>query len=131
MHDTGRPLSGHRVLVVEDDYFISQEVRSVLMDAGAEVEGPFGTLKHALSAVKRDGFDLAVLDLNLRGASGYPVAASLKEAGVPFIFASGYTGSSVPEEWRDVPNCGKPCRAERLVAMLASVIGQRAISTTR
>ena len=37
------PLAGLRVLVVEDDYFIADEICSTLRAGGAEVLGPYMT----------------------------------------------------------------------------------------
>jgi len=34
--------------------------------------------------------DLAILDVNLDGVKSFPVADTLVERGVPFIFATGY-----------------------------------------
>ena len=41
------PLRGARVLVVEDEYYIADDLRRALEAAGAEVVGPFSTIEKA------------------------------------------------------------------------------------
>jgi hypothetical protein len=37
-------LQGRRVLVVEDEYFIAQDISNALLQVGAEIVGPASTL---------------------------------------------------------------------------------------
>jgi CheY-like chemotaxis protein len=57
-----------------------------------------------------DGASLhvALLDINLRGEMVYPVAARLRERGVPFIFMTGYAPEGVSKEFNDAPILKKP-----------------------
>ena len=74
-------LAGYRVLVVEDEYFLAAEIEDALTEAGAEV---IGTLAQALEQVKRDAFDVVILDINLRGETSFPIADALAERSMPF-----------------------------------------------
>src|SRR5690349_18103981 len=65
VHDT--PLSGLRVLVVEDDYFIADELCSTLRNNGAEVLGPSPDIEQSLDLIRSQRIDCAVLDINLHG----------------------------------------------------------------
>jgi len=108
-----------RVLVVEDDYFIAMELCRNLEAAGAEVVGPVGRVGEALAQIARsDGLDGALLDLNLHGAMAFPVADKLCERGVPFVFATGYDGSVIPERYREVPRCRKPVELQSISTVL-------------
>ena len=71
--------SGHRVLVAEDEYFLAGEIEYALVRAGADVIGPPGNVEHALRQVEANGFDLAVLDINLGRDLAYPIADALNE----------------------------------------------------
>lgn len=108
-------LAGYRILVIEDEYFIARELEMLLQTKGAEVIGPFGNVDQAMEQVKCDGFEVAVLDINLQGAEGYPVADELKRQGVPFVFASAYNEDRIPLRFADVHLWQKPYNELALV----------------
>jgi CheY-like chemotaxis protein len=56
---------------------------------GHGVRGPCESVTEALAAVEADGFDLAILDVNLKGESVWPVATALRAKGVPFVLCVG------------------------------------------
>ena len=101
-------LQGCRVLVVEDEYFIADDLAAALVAAGAEVVGPAPTVDAALALLERQRVDCAVLDVNLRGQMAFPLADELRRWGVPFVFATGYDASVVPAQYRDVARWQKP-----------------------
>ena len=47
-------LGGVRVLVVEDEYFIAQDLRSSLEAAGASVVGPVGDVAAGMALLKSE-----------------------------------------------------------------------------
>jgi CheY-like chemotaxis protein len=118
-------LTGYRVLVVEDEYFIAAEIEDALTQAGAQVVGPISGVEEALRQVRGDGFDLAVLDLNLRGDLAYPVADALQERGVPFLFASAYQPTEMPASYRLHRLLSKPYDSRILVEALAEILLDR------
>jgi CheY-like chemotaxis protein len=87
-------LHGRRVLVVEDEALVAMLMEDGLVDAGAEVVGPAGSVDEALGLIEQvtcdGGLNAAVLDMNLEGATVLPVADRLAALGVPFVFATGY-----------------------------------------
>jgi CheY-like chemotaxis protein len=102
-----------RVLVVEDEYVIALDLASALAELGAEVIGPVPSVDQALSVIREHAgeLDAAVLDINLGSETAYPVAELLRERRVPFVFATGYDGWSIPDAYGDVPRCFKPVDA--------------------
>src|SRR5574338_1291615 len=104
----GLELSGKRVLLVEDEYYIADDLRRTLNAAGADVVGPFSTVAKACDAVEEVTFDCAVIDLNLHGESAVAVADRLVEKGASFAIATGYGSSAVPDRLKDVPRIEKP-----------------------
>jgi hypothetical protein len=65
-------------LIVEDDYFMADELRVALQQAGADVVGPVGRVSEARDLLERDGpIHGAVLDINLAGEMMFDVADSL------------------------------------------------------
>lgn len=116
------PLTGRKVLVVEDDYMIALDMRRSLAELGAEILGPAGRVEEALrligGAARIDG---AVLDVTLHGAMVFPVADALRERGVPFVFATGYEFSSLPPRFAEVPHFEKPVDPLTIARCLASL----------
>ena len=105
------PVEKRRILVVEDEYFLAQDMIQGLRAEGAEVVGPAGAVCDALDLIGATArIDAAVLDLNLRGELAYPVADALTERGVPFVFTTGYDQSYIPERYNGVARFEKPVR---------------------
>lgn len=102
------PISGQRILLVEDEALIAIMMKDVLSDLGLTVVGPLGTLAQALAAAGRDQVDGAILDLNLGGEAVYPVADALARRGVPFIFVTGYGAATIDRRYAHVPALEKP-----------------------
>ena len=102
-------LSGRRVLLVEDDYFIVDDMVRAFRASGADVIGPVPSVEGALDLIAETAhLDGAVLDINLRGEMVYPVADALRERGVPFVFATGYDQAVIPPRYAEVTRCEKP-----------------------
>lgn len=107
-----------RVLLVEDDYFIAEEMKRTFQAAGVEVVGPVATVGGALLLVEGGHLDGAVLDINLQGELAYPVADLLRERSVPFVFATGYDQSVIPARFGDTVRCEKPVSPATLARAL-------------
>lgn len=121
-----KPLSGCRVLVVEDEYMIADELQIELGSVGATVLGPVGTVEEALALIAREHhIDGAVLDVNLRGEMGFPVADLLVERGVPFVLTTGYDASSIPARFGEIARCEKPVNMKRVTQAIGQVIHRR------
>jgi CheY-like chemotaxis protein len=113
-------LRGKRILLVEDEYLIAQDMARTFAAAGATVIGPAATLAEALRLVAASGtLDGAVLDINLRGEQVYPVADALITRGVPFVFATGYKSELIPPRFEHHRRCEKPCLPDQVAAVLA------------
>jgi CheY-like chemotaxis protein len=109
MTASAHSLTGRRVLLVEDDYFIAVDLKSWFEEGGAQVIGPVPSVDEALTLIARtDTIDGAVLDINLQDELVYPVADALQARGVPFLFATGYDPGSVPPPHGAVALCQKP-----------------------
>mgnify|MGYP004536334525 CR=1 FL=1 len=118
-----RTLRDCRVLVVEDEYMLADEIVQELTDAGAMVLGPVGTLKDAVDTIGlKPDIDGAILDANLRGEMVFPAADLLVALGVPFVFATGYDASVFPDRFKDVVRCEKPIDIRHLNNAIGRVI---------
>jgi len=116
-------LKGCRVLLVEDEYYIADDLGQRLSAHGAILLGPVPTLERALAVVQSAApIDGAVVDLNLRGQMAFPVVDALQERGVPFVFATGYNAVAIPDRYQHIPRWEKPYRLEELVQALPALI---------
>ncbi len=115
-------LARRRIMVVEDEYFLADDIAKALEGLGAEIVGPVPTRDQAFALLEAGPVDAAVLDINLKRQTVYPVADVLREHGVPFVFATGLAESSVPPAYRDVPLWEKPFKPEALARALPSLM---------
>ena len=114
------PLQGRRVLVVEDDYIMAEDLKAELEGIGAEVIGPVADLAGALDLLASGPLpDAAVLDINLGGEMVFPLADTLRDRGVPFVFATGYDEWSIPEAYAHLPRLEKPLDMRQVAQALA------------
>ena len=118
--DTRLPDLRHkRLLVVEDEYLVADDMRRDLEGLGAEVVGPAPSVAAALAMLNDDtALDGAILDINLCGEMVYPVAGALHERQVPFVFWSGYASPGVPAAYGAVPRLQKPSTVGEVVRAL-------------
>jgi len=122
----GPDLRGRRVLIVEDEFFIADDIADALRGAGAEVVGPAPTCARAMAMMSDDAsIDLAVLDVNLHDEPIYRVADLLAARGVPFLLASGYAQRDLPLRYRHLPHWEKPVDPSVLVSALSAMATRR------
>jgi two-component SAPR family response regulator len=119
-------LSGKRILAVEDEYMLAQELALFLEERGATVVGPVGTIQAGLGLATRETLDAAVLDVNLRNKPVYPVADVLIERGIPIVFVTGYDELLMQRPYLGLPRCPKPLDKEALLRVLVREIATRA-----
>jgi len=100
-------LAGLTVLLLEDEPIIAMSLEDQLDQAGA-MPMVASSIESAEGMLIDHRFDAAILDINVRGEKSYPVARSLAERGVPFVFASGYGDTLHPDEFASVPTVTKP-----------------------
>lgn len=97
-----------RVLLVEDEPIIAMTAEDMLSDLGVQVVEVAGTLADALRCAESDGFDVALLDVNLNGEDSTPVADRLRALGKPFLFTTGYGSAGVSGAHDDAVVVTKP-----------------------
>ncbi|WP_298090053.1 hypothetical protein [uncultured Sphingomonas sp.] len=113
-------VSGRRVLVVEDDYFLAMDLSSMLKDRGAEVLGPVANVADALTCV-RDGLDAAVLDFRLGEETSRPIAEELTRGGIPYIYLTG-SPPEVGTSHGAAAVCAKPAADREVLDALLEVL---------
>jgi CheY-like chemotaxis protein len=118
---TTRPPRGS-VFLVEDEVMIRMMVADMLTELGYTIAAEAGEIGEAMRLAQSTYFDLAILDVNVNGKVISPVADLLKARGRPFIFATGYGSSGLPEEYRDRPALQKPFQLETLGRVIDSTL---------
>jgi len=116
------PPVGTRVLIVEDDSIIAMTAEDMLDEIGCKTAAIAANVREAIARIGDTSFDIALLDLNLKEEDSLPVAQRLREAGKPFIFATGYDGLPPNSGFNDAPVISKPYRLEQLAAILGRAL---------
>jgi ActR/RegA family two-component response regulator len=97
---------GRRVLIVEDEYLLAQDLSRHFARMGAEVLGPVSNVEAAELQVHFA--EAAVLDIDLDGRKVFPVADALARRQVPFVFYSGRGDIAIPARFRHAGRLSKP-----------------------
>ncbi|WP_348652544.1 response regulator [Rhizobium sp. BG4] len=101
-------LTGKNILIVEDEYFVADDVRQALEWAGACVVGPAPSVEAGMVLIDTRAIDGAILDIRLDGETVFPIAERLQTMGIPFVFATAYIRSQIPDRYVGYHLCEKP-----------------------
>ena len=115
----GKSLEGARVLVVEDEFFIADDIARGLRQMGAQPLGPASTVEQAERIVADEQVDAAILDLNLRGHIAADFVNRLAATQIPCLIVSGYGQDAVPEVVSHLPRLEKPVSVRMVLERLA------------
>ena len=110
------------ILIVEDEPLIAMMLEDFLESLGHNVHGTCDNVAEALQQADRGGFDLAILDVNLKGENVWPVASLLRSQGVPFVIASGGHVDPPPAEFASVPLIEKPYTVDRVTPAIEAAL---------
>lgn len=128
VHDTEhdwKVIMKARILVVEDEFFIAQEIVDAVESAGFEVLGPCPTVQKALTKLEDSQCDAAILDVSLRNENSLPVVQALNARGIPFVVLTGFSASQLPAEMTVAPIMTKPLHDEALIGELRKLLANR------
>jgi CheY-like chemotaxis protein len=127
IHMTATRPPGGSVFLVEDEVMIRMMVADMLEELGYSIAAEAGDIGEALKLAQSTEFDLAILDVNVNGKVISPVAELIQSRNRPFIFATGYGSSGLPEQYRDRPAIQKPFQLETLARMIDSTLKSTAV----
>jgi DNA-binding response OmpR family regulator len=120
-----RGLLGRRILIVEDRYFVADDLRQLFANNGAEVVAVVADVEEAKRIAESDRIDLAVLDVDLRGRDVFEAVGALEARGTPFVFVTGYPQAHLPERYRDRPIVPKPFSEPDLLARVGALLEKK------
>jgi DNA-binding LytR/AlgR family response regulator len=88
-----------RILIVEDEFMISEDIAMRLTDFGYVIEGVADCAEKALEILANGRTDLALLDINIKGdMDGIELAAKINaKYNIPFIFLTSFANKAVVE----------------------------------
>ncbi len=102
-----------RILVVEDEGLVGALTSELIDQMGYSALGPCVDINEAMTVMRRNHIDGAVLDVNLGGELVFPLARALADRAVPLVFLTGYEKTAVAEGFGAFPILQKPVAAER------------------
>jgi CheY-like chemotaxis protein len=112
-----------RILIVEDEPFITLALEAMLPDLGFDVAGSAAKVSAALELIARERIDCAILDVNLGLQKIDPVADVLASRGCPFIFTTGYSVPGLPARHAGRAVLQKPFGMKQLAILLRAEFG--------
>ena len=112
------PLS---VLVIEDEPLIAMMIEDFVDLLGHKLAGTCDTVAEALVKVEEGGFDVAILDVNLRDGPCWPVADALKAKGMRFVIATGGHVDPPPPAHANAQQLAKPFTLDGVQAALETI----------
>jgi DNA-binding response OmpR family regulator len=114
-------LAGQKILVVEDQYFIADEMACFLASAGSQVIGPAPDIASGLALLSQNAVDGAVLDIDLAGEEVFPLAVALRAKNVPWIYVTGYSSKPVPSDLKGRAYIEKPISRDAFLCALETL----------
>jgi CheY-like chemotaxis protein len=111
----GSPLSGKRILIVEDNFLVAEDLQQMIRDAGGDVRKASASATDALQALSNQSFDGAVLDVQLRDGTFIEVARQLERQRIPYVVVTGYSRDWLPLELQKAPYIAKPFNRKELI----------------
>ncbi|HYW16724.1 MAG TPA: response regulator [Allosphingosinicella sp.] len=112
-------LSGTKILVIEDEFYLAMDIKEALERAGGQVRGPFADAGDGLAELERERPDCAIVDINLGNGPSFEIAEELQRWGVPFLFLTGYDAPAIPPGLADIERLEKPADSGTVVEAVA------------
>jgi DNA-binding NtrC family response regulator len=121
MPSPGAPQAGCRVLIVEDEWLLANDLEKALKSFGAEAIALVGDLDDARAQLAGGRFDVGIIDINLRGQNAFGIADELHRQEIPFVFATGYSAEVIPTRFANVTRWEKPFDPHTLVRSVLEI----------
>ena len=99
----------HRsILIVEDEPLVAMLLADFLEELGCTVAAQASSVVDGLARLMDTSFEVAILDVNLRGQPVWPIADVLHKQGRPFVLATGYDGNQTKGRYPQAAILAKP-----------------------
>lgn len=111
-----------KILIVEDEFIVANDLKLMLMKAGYQVTGIASSVVQARKLIADNKPDWVLLDIILKGdLTGIDLAWELREMNLPFLYISANTNQSTLEAVKETQPYGfmvKPFRERDMIVML-------------
>jgi DNA-binding response OmpR family regulator len=129
-NNNNKPLSGCRILLIEDEAMVLLSVADMLTAAGATIIGHATTAMSALYMAKAKDFDCAVMDVKLHNGDVLPAARMVSSLGKTIVFVTATPDRpELKTEWPDAEVLGKPATDEDVIRATAHACKCAAVKT--
>ncbi len=114
-----------KIFIAEDECLFAALLEAWVEDCGLEPLGPAYAVQSAIDLLKNcTQPDAAILDIDLRGETIYPIAEILRFKQVPFLFITG-CACAPPAPFDQVPILSKPTTKQQFLPLLHQIIQER------
>jgi DNA-binding NarL/FixJ family response regulator len=122
-----------RLVVVDDDNELAQELAGLFTDVGYEVAGVASAAREGIALVERTMPDVVLMDIRMEGMSGTEAAGVLRRhhPGLPVVLLSAYADEGIVKAAQDVQVAAylvKGCTARELLSTVGTVIRESRIT---
>jgi CheY-like chemotaxis protein len=115
------------ILIVEDEPLIAMMLEDFLDSLGHRIVGTADSVAGALPHVERGDFDVAIVDVHLRGGEkAWPLADELAARNLPFVVATGGNIDPPPARHAQAPILAKPYTIDAIEPVLNAACRARA-----
>ena len=110
------------VLLVEDEALIRMMFEDVLLELGHSIAAKAGDLASGLSFAKERDYQLAILDVNLKGRPAFPIADVVRARGKALLFVTGYGSAGLAADYKGAAVLQKPFTEIQLSGAISSAL---------
>ncbi len=122
-------MAAKRILIVEDEHVVAEQLRQSLTAQGYEVIGVADSGEQAIAKGKQKRPDLVLMDIMLSGPmDGISAAQELQPLGIPVIYLTAYSESHLIDRAQSTEPLGfvsKPARPAELTAAIQLALFKR------
>lgn len=114
--------TSRKILIVEDEFIVANDLRLLLLQAGHKVTGIAVSAEEAEELVQRQKPDIVIVDIILEGdLSGIDLARKLRAGNIAFVYLSANSNQEILEQAKATEPYGflvKPFREQDLLITL-------------
>jgi CheY-like chemotaxis protein len=114
------------VLIVEDEPLILLELQHMLSELGWVVTHFASDIEKAIDIAQTEKFDIAILDVNVKGQTSFAVAEVLRNRNVPVVLATGYSTEIIVENYPGAIFLQKPYLKAELAEAITEALAVKA-----